>query len=313
MNISTVLTYLLTTKRPSGSNEETVARALLGGSAQYYYDTKGKFMGAIATVGESRTLFSSHLDTVERNHGTNTLHNYVDTKTGHTFVKAANSILGADDAAGISIMVNMIDNNVPGHYHFYAQEEVGAVGSKYMIANKPELYANIDRAIAFDRRGTSDVICVQLSEDCCSNVFALALSDALCKQGLQYEPTQGVFTDTANMIHLIPECTNLSCGYYSEHTQGECLDLTFLDMLSEATLSIAWESLPTMRSTERKLSKQSWTTIGYNQYHGFDNDNKYDFDIDENIDAVLDLMQMNGVCISDLLLRIKESDLVELL
>jgi hypothetical protein len=313
MNINATLLYLLSKKRPSNSSEEPTARALLGKTATYHYDDKGEFIAATVTIGNSRTLFSAHLDTVERNSGENTLQTYIDAKTGHTFVKANNSVLGADDAAGISIMVNMIDNGIAGHYHFYAMEEIGAVGSNWLVSNKPELYENIDRAIAFDRKGTSDVIAVQLGGDCCSNEFALALSDALCAEGLYYEPSIGVFTDTANMVGLVPECTNLSCGYYNEHSSAECLDLTFLESLSEAALRINWEALPTKRSAV--IKKPKWYTddwsVGYNSLHH----SSYEFDnyTNDDVDAVLDLMLLNNVTISDLLLKIKYDDMLDLL
>lgn len=317
MNINPVVQYLLSTKRPSNSSEETTAQVLLGKTATYHHNDKGEFMAATLIIGDSRTLFSAHLDTVERNSGKNTLQAYVDAKTGHTFVKATNSVLGADDAAGISIMVNMIDNNIAGNYHFYAMEEIGAVGSNWLVSNHPELYANIDRAIAFDRKGTSDVIAVQLGSDCCSNEFALALSDALVAEGLYYEPSEGVFTDTANMVGLVPECTNLSCGYYNEHSNNECLDLTFLESLTDAVLRINWEALPTKRSTvikERKWYTDDWSgepTVGYNSLHN----SSYDFDAytNDDVDAVLDLMLLNNVTISDLLLKIKYDDMLDLL
>jgi hypothetical protein len=57
----------------------------------------------------------------------------------------------------------------------------------------------------------------------------------------------GVFTDTANYIELIPECTNVSCGYQNEHTGKETLHLPTVFALRDACLSVDWENLPTKR------------------------------------------------------------------
>lgn len=58
---------------------------------------------------------------------------------------------------------------------------------------------------------------------------------------------RGIFTDTANYTHLIPECTNVSVGYYHEHTKDEALDLDYLRELSEKVIEVDWEDLPTTR------------------------------------------------------------------
>ena len=41
------------------------------------------------------------------------------------------------------------------------------------------------------------------------------------KEEIWKTDTGGSFTDTANYTDIIPECTNLSCGYYNAHTQSE--------------------------------------------------------------------------------------------
>ena len=37
----------------------------------------------------------------------------------------------------------------------------------------------------------------------------------------------GVYTDSAEFTDIIPECTNISVGYYKEHTVNETQDIQY--------------------------------------------------------------------------------------
>jgi len=43
----------------------------------------------------------------------------------------------------------------------------------------------------------------------------------------------GVYTDSAEFVDIIEECTNLSVGYFSEHTTSEKQDIDFLELLDK--------------------------------------------------------------------------------
>jgi hypothetical protein len=195
----------------------------------------------------SRTLFSCHTDTVHRDDARQSI---VYDASMSVIYKADQSPLGADDGAGCFVLLEMIRHGIPGTYVFHTGEEAGGVGSSLMAELEPGFLQQFDRAIAFDRRGTQDVITHQMSGRCCSTAFAQALADALNKaEGtFSYGPdSTGLFTDTANYTHLIPECTNVSVGYEGEHTSGEMLDVGHLMVLVEAVVKIDWDALPTER------------------------------------------------------------------
>ncbi len=164
--------------------------------------------------------------------------------------------LGADDKAGIFILINLIRAKVPGLYIFHVGEEVGGIGSYDIKTRKPGLVKGIKRAIAFDRMGHFDIISRQRGMVCCSLKFVNAFSDQLNdlivtpnKIVSRYKTAIGTFTDTANYTGLIPECTNLSVGYFSQHGETECLDTLWLEtILMPALLQIDWEELPTERA-----------------------------------------------------------------
>lgn len=195
-------------------------------------------------IGESKTIFSCHLDTYGKEQ-INVTHQFVDKQYVYT---DQFSILGADDKAGMTVLLYMIKHQVPGLYYFFVKEEVGGIGSKNIVAKQADFFKDYDRMISFDRRGTQDIITHQKSGRCCSDFFATALCDALNEQGMNYKPSvDGYFTDSDNFISLIPECTNISVGYYDEHTEMECQDIIHLERLAQSCCLIDWEALPVLR------------------------------------------------------------------
>lgn len=171
----------------------------------------------------------------------------------HTYTPTT---LGADDKAGIFILLSLIRAKIPGLYIFHAGEELGGVGSADIVKRSPTIVKGIERAIAFDRMDYFDIINRQRGGVCCSLTFAKAFANQLNdliitpnKINTKYSNAIGSFTDTANYTKLISECTNLSVGYFNQHSSSECLDTLWLEkVLTPALLQIDWEKLPTERS-----------------------------------------------------------------
>lgn len=213
-------------------------------------------------IGESRTIFASHLDTVSSKH-----ENVTHILDGETIRTDGTTTLGADDKAGVSIMIWMIKHNIPGTYYFFIGEEVGCIGSG-LAAKYGEFQGLYDRIISFDRRGTTSIITHQSWARCCSDEFADAFCAELNKSDykLNYiKDDGGVYTDSAEFVDLIPECTNVSVGYYSEHTKNENQDIRHLINLASACLLVDWENLPTKRNPsvyEGKTYKSTYSS-GY--------------------------------------------------
>ena len=212
-------------------------------------------------IGESDVMFTSHLDTAT---GANTPVNHV--IDGNIIKTDGKSILGADDKAGVTIMLYMIEKNIPGLYYFFLGEEVGCIGSRKVSAkHKVEKLPNIKKVISFDRRDTNSVITFQSSSRCCSDTFGLALSQELnrVESSFKYEkdPT-GIYTDSAQFVKIYPECTNISVGYYSEHTSNERQDIDHLTKLAEACTKVNWNSLPVERDPSVE-EYDAWSGYGY--------------------------------------------------
>ena len=214
----------------------------------------------------SRTMFSCHTDTVHGVEGANNI--VADEELGIVY-KEDTHCLGADDGAGMALMLEMIDAKVPGTYVFHRGEERGGIGSRWIAANDTAFLKLFDRAVAFDRRGTTDIITFQRGNRCASDEFAQALAEQMNKGGLKYAPNSGgVFTDTANYTSVVPECTNLSVGYEHEHSPRETLDTLHLQEMCKALLQVEWEALPTKRDPSKAESK--WGQGWGNTSHGWD-------------------------------------------
>ena len=247
-------------------------------------------------TAKHRTLFVAHVDTVHREAGNNKI-----AKTAERW-SANGAALGADDGAGCAMLMHLLHAGVPGYYVFTQGEECGGIGAKWLAKNMPGLLSEFDRAIAFDRRGIDSVITHQGWGRCCSDTFGEALSGALNRDDrMMYLPDDtGVYTDTAEFVDIIPECTNVSVGYYHEHGDREYLDVIHFQALADAVLGFDWDELPTDRDPtvpEYKTYPASWgTTFSTGGYFGAFGDGYDDFQFDEDLeteilqDAIYDAM-----------------------
>jgi hypothetical protein len=220
-------------------------------------------------IGESRTIFASHLDTVSKDY---IAVNHV--FDGNYIKTDGKTTLGADDKAGVTVMLYMIENKIPGLYYFFIGEEVGCIGSG-MAAKYGDFMGKYDRIISFDRRDTSSIITYQSSYRCCSDAFADDLCRELNKYGLDYEKdTGGVYTDSAEFVSIVPECTNVSVGYYREHTTEERQDINHLISLCKASINVKWEELSVERNVNIHEKKSySFTTESFRQLQNKQNSN----------------------------------------
>lgn len=214
-----------------------------------------------------RILWSCHTDTVHHEDGVQTIE-----VTGNRFIQLApsskSSCLGADDGAGVFLMLEMIDAGVEGLYVFHYGEERGGIGSRWLTKNTPHLVDGIQYAIAFDRRGLTDVITHQSGGRCCSDDFARSLAAQL-PSGYKPSP-DGVYTDTAEYTGLIPECTNISVGYFSEHSANERIDVVHLLNLRESLIELDIDQLVVSRKAgDIEYDYGNWGSYFDDRYQGY--------------------------------------------
>lgn len=273
-DLKTILEWV----RPSGSvSEQVFADWLEARIVQLGYNPERDGYGNlfVKTAG-CTTLFTSHTDTVHA-HGLEGRQE-VSFENGFAFLTNPQNgnVLGADCGTGIYIMLKLLEHGVRANYAFYRDEEVGGLGSEYSVKTNPDFYKPIRHAVAFDRKDVCSVITHQWCGRCCSDEFAKALGGKL---GLKPDNT-GSFTDTANMAHIVPECTNLSVGYYDQHTASEMQDLGYLSEFVEKLKTVDWQSLP----VERNPAQVCDDDYGNSSDYGWQSDKD---DMEAEIDMIL--------------------------
>lgn len=252
-------------------------------------------------IGDSPVLWSCHTDTVHKTGGSQKL--LLDDGVFKVFDKQS-SCLGADDTAGVWLMTQMIEGNVPGLYVFHRGEEIGGVGSKYIAMKNKALLEGIHFAVAFDRYGKTSIITHQMWNRCCSDDFALSLGKELGMGHIKDDG--GTFTDTANYTDDIAECTNLSVGYKSQHSTSETLDSKYLFELRDAMMDFNYKNLTEKRKAgevERKTYKWDGGNYGEEWWGDFWDDQQprrsVGYGSSSKFDQLVDLIRDNPREIAD--------------
>ncbi|WP_051070888.1 hypothetical protein [Mesorhizobium sp. STM 4661] len=255
-----------------------------------------KFGNLMKSIGDHpNTLWSCHTDTV---HWTEGLQKVIHNDDTVALPESSHSnCLGADCTAGVWLMTEMIKAKVPGLYVFHRDEENGGGGSMHIASKTPDLLKDIDAAIAFDRFGTKSVITHQFGR-CCSDDFA----DSLCEQlpGSEKDDS-GLFTDTANYVDHVSECTNISVGYAGHHSHKEVQNLKFLNDLKNRMIKL---------DTSKLRFSRDLKDTGYPRYKPQFAASRFDDWVSKtrtledliraNPGAVADLFEMYGLTAGDL-------------
>lgn len=219
---------------PSGWKKDSVGN--------YYYE-----------IGNSDTLFTTHLDTYSEEH--EKVMQFEDEDDEYIIFTDGNTILGGDNKLGCSILIGMIEMRIPGTYYFFLGEEPilsgGCWGSRNALKNHPEFFTKFKRCIAFDRREYGSVVIRQMGRMSSSRTFMKAIADKLKEFGnIEFDDksSYGYYTDTATFMDVIPECTNISAGGFGEHTTREYVDLNYTYNVFQTALKVKWDELPTERT-----------------------------------------------------------------
>jgi len=281
--LATMLTYC----RPAFSDTEEL---FIQQFIMPHIDYKDDFGNLIKKIpmpdgSDSEVMWSCHTDTVHYKDG---FQQVVFDKDNHIKLHDKEkeglnrNCLGADCTTGVWMMLGMIQAEVPGLYIFHRAEEIGAPGSRYIVDKTPELVENIYFAIALDRRGYDDVITHQFGR-CCSDEFATSLATAIDLGDYVPDPT-GLFTDTANYVDLIPECTNISIGYYRQHSSREGQDALFALWLLKSLIMFD-ESMLDCSENNREVEVYHQRNHWNSHYdYGYDVHREYMCDDDRYLD-----------------------------
>ena len=235
------LIKLLSIPGTSG-NEELVADKVLemlgeiNGTSSVVFD--GNIQGELRKSTEKSILLSAHMDV------------YTDFSPESSIVNQKNclhrpgSILGADDRAGIAIILDVlrffseIKNGYSIKYLFTTSEEHLPHGVEKVNI---KFFENVEFALSLDRKGCSDIVHKHGSIEYSSPEFAekiSRISRSLFGDNNVFRPCEGGISDLRYWSGLVTESVNLSIGYSGEHTHDESLDLSCWKRTYELVLEI---------------------------------------------------------------------------
>jgi len=205
-------------------------------------DEHGNYLHQIGD--RPKLCFTAHHDTVHRDSGMQKL------VVSNDIVSVADSkvsnCLGADCTSGIYIILSMIEAGIEGTYVIHAAEESGCKGSSALVQDYPYWLEYTRAVISFDRYGDNSVITHQMGLRTASDEFAMSFATALDMPQLKPD-SGGSYTDSNEYSLIVPECTNISVGYYGQHGTNETQDLQYLDKLVESLLCADWSQLVFVR------------------------------------------------------------------
>ena len=199
-----------------------------------------------------KILFSCHVDTCHSGTESDGTPQklFFDSGLGHIFLDKSvpAGCLGADDGAGVYILLRMIEAKVPGSYIFHRGEEKGGVGARAVLAKQSAMLKSYSACIAFDRPNNDEVIVTQGGQLCASTAYGQAICDLLKPEGLDFQVShKGIFTDSKVYRGVIRECLNIGVGYGLQHTKDEYLDWEHLSKLTTACCKVDWSKLSPSR------------------------------------------------------------------
>lgn len=157
-------------------------------------------------------MLIAHIDTITRS-------KKLKFKVRHNYIKARNSVLGADDRAGVYGILEVLNlcklNSVPmPSILFTNYEESGLLGVRSFIKSNV-MKRNINLFIELDRKGKNDYVYYD---------YRIPEQIRNYVESYGYVEKFGSFSDVAELTeeYLIPHI-NLSVGYYNQHMSTEYL------------------------------------------------------------------------------------------
>ncbi len=221
------LLHLLSITAPSG-REQPVAAYLLerlqGKMDELSIDGYGNVVAErrFGTGGGPTILLSAHMDTVSVDPLRSVL------QEGDIW-RSTSGPLGADDRAGIAIILHTVDQLAAAGYGgtvklaFTREEEIGCIGSREI----DEIWlGDVDLAVVVDRRGSRDIVTHNRSMAFCGAEVAEWFEQIGVACGMpDWRAVQGGVSDAVTYaMHGIPS-VNLSAGYCHEHTEEEYVNV----------------------------------------------------------------------------------------
>lgn len=206
----------------------------------------------IYAIGDIPIALVAHLDTV-----------FVDPVENLYYDERKNVLwspegLGADDRAGVFLILQIIKSGLRPSVIFTTDEEKGGLGAIQFAIDIPKPATDIKYLIELDRQGTNDCVFYD-----CDN---LAFSEYV--ESFGFVETFGSFSDISM---ICPQWgiagVNLSVGYFNEHSVSETLHVNaLLSTLKKVMTMLKETNIPNFKYIPTKYSYKSWFSKGSDWY-----------------------------------------------
>ena len=218
----------------------------------------------------------AHLDQIETHKGPYRIVQNGDIISGVNRVDGSSCSLGADDANGICVALQLLNTQDNLKVVFTTEEECGAIGAREASINI-NFFANVSYFLQADRKGKNSLITHTNCIDVVSPEFLKDLRPIMTKYG--YVPdNSGTLTDVGELCYELKLAgCNISCGYYNQHTSKEYTRISEL----QNCLNFMEEILNTLPQVPYELEVSYYGHYGYfkeNDPYGLYN--QYDFEYD---------------------------------
>lgn len=180
--------------------------------------------------------------------------------------------VGGDDKNGIFVCLYLLERIDNIKVIFFSQEESGGIGSSNIDIN---IFSDCKFLGSVDRWNGHDFINKYSGDFTISNDLKKAILPILNKY--DYSFNSGLFTDSFNVMErdVNISCFNVSCGYYSHHSDSEYIDLN--ELYNCCLLCVELANLPKQYKHKikkaNKLSAWNWNSDDIRNkrvYNGYD-------------------------------------------
>jgi hypothetical protein len=126
--------------------------------------------------------------------------------------------IGGDDKCGVAIILAIAtQTKLPLKVYFSSGEEKikgAAIGEK-------DFYEGVDFSFTIDRQGTEDFVEAIGGSVLQSDDFRNICVDVGFNYKKNIKLVDGGYCDACAIVHFVPECFNVSCGYFEPHQSSE--------------------------------------------------------------------------------------------
>jgi len=205
-------------------NDRLVFSYLFNSLAKYgpKTDKAGNIIISKVTA-DNYPVFCAHIDTIH--YWANNFKLFQYDIDGHNYLIARDGEkkhgIGGDDKCGVFACLYLLETLENVKIVFFTGEETGCTGSYNIDMSEFEGARFI---CSIDRWGNSDLISSYFGEKTISDKFKKEIAPLLKKHS--YKHTSGLITDCFTLMErgANVSCFNISCGYYSHHSNEEYID-----------------------------------------------------------------------------------------